>query len=293
MVTTSELHQVRVEEQDLTSGDLTLTADTGESIEILARGIDSGADEDVIEERVEEVTMLNYQADEGDDEIFPRDVVDNQNQDILHKMRTMGADLPTLKVPAGTDYQLNNPNDNGSAVVLYRDLDTERFARDSPGGPESRTRTFISNGTGTASSVGTTTTVTQEIDTSENIGGIESWPWEEDVPDGREYDVYAIGFELDSSTESSRTLDNFRLTSAEQDFLENDAQLVRNELAQYPNNDLTTMPWVWVDEDGGLDPITYSSGDDLTVEVEVTNSNTTSAQDVTVKSFIVARERRV
>jgi hypothetical protein len=290
---TDALHQVRVEEQDLSSSDLTLSADNGESIEILARGISGGSQDDVIEEKVDEVSLLNYQANEGGAEIFPEDAINNYRQDLLGLYRSMGAPLPTIKVPSGTTYTLNNPNDNGTATVIYKDRNDETLSRAQPGGPESNERTFITVGEGVASSVGTTSTTTQEIDTSTNIGGIEPFPYEEDVPSRREYDVMAVMVELAEDQTSSRTLDNVRLNTEEQDFLERSGQLVNADLFQYPVGDWTTLPWLFKDPDGELRPITFEAGSDLTVEVEVTNDDTSSSQDITAKCAIVARERRL
>jgi hypothetical protein len=204
-----------------------------------------------------------------------------------------GFDVPTLKVPGGTDYVLNNPNDNGNATVLYRDLNSERFDRADPGGPESRRRTLITLGQVT-DTIAIDSTEEHAIDNSVNIGGIEPWPWQNDVPDGREYDVQALMVELDNSAGGQISLDSIKLRTEEQDFLENSQQFVDADNFQYPSDDLTDYPWLfWNPATGDTDPLTFVSGEDLQVEYRATNGDTAATQDAVVNAAIIARERRV
>lgn len=293
MPSTADLHRIRVEEQDLSTGNLELSPDRNESIEILARGIDSGGDEDVIVERVDETAVLNYPADEGDDELMKRDYIRDKHTDFLGFMMRMGFNLPTIKVPSGTTYELDNPNDAGTALVLYQDFNREEFSRDSPGGPEARRRPFISVAQ-TTETIGTNTTEEVEILDGVNQGGIEPWPWENDVPDDREYDLMAIAVDEDGSSGANIDVQTVRLEHNQQRFLENDQEFVDEELFDYPDDALDNLPWMFMSPaTGDPDPLTFTPGDELNVEVEANNANTTGTEDAVVNAFVIARERRV
>lgn len=265
MVNIQTLHDVRIEEQDLSSGDLTLEADTGESLEILARGVASGADEDVIEESVGEEFLLAYQADDGDDELFPEPVVHNLHRDLLGHLRTMGFNAPSIKVPEGETYVIDNPNDNGNATVLYREGGAQMATGNEPGGPDTKTRTFISNAQ-VSKSVAASTTEVEQVDASVNPTQLSDFPYEEDVEQGREYDLQGLMVALDNST-SGITLEGFRLVSEEQRWIARDSAFVDATNADYPNDDLTTIPYVFPEQP------TFSPGDELTLEVEVTDTS--------------------
>jgi len=62
MVNLVDLHDLRVEQQDLSSGALTIEASDRESHMIMARGIASGGDDDIVTESIDEETMLAYPA---------------------------------------------------------------------------------------------------------------------------------------------------------------------------------------------------------------------------------------
>lgn len=280
------LRDIRVEEQDLSSADLTLEADTGESLEILARGVESGADEEVLEESVGEVMMMAYQGDDGDDEIFPEPVVHNRHQDILGVLRDMGYTLPTLKVPEGDTYVLDDPGGNATATVYYREAGAGQFRAGSDGGPEGRIRPFITSAQET-NSTAASSTETFAVDTSVNPAQLDDWPWEEDVRADREYDLVALMVDSDNSSGGNITLDGFRLISEETEFFARSSAFIDEQNAQYPSDELDTLPFVFPE------PITFSPGDDFTLEAQATNANTTSAEDAIVNAAIVAVRRDV
>jgi hypothetical protein len=109
MANLMDLHDIRVEQQDLSSGALTVEASDRESIMVLARGIAGGADDDIIQESVDEETMLAYPATDGEAELFPGPVVDNLNTDIHGRLREAGLEAPMIKVPEGDEFRLSPP----------------------------------------------------------------------------------------------------------------------------------------------------------------------------------------
>jgi hypothetical protein len=286
MVNLMDLHDIRVEEQDLSSGDLTITASDNESLEILARGISGGADDDIIQEAVDEETMLAYPATDGEAEVFPEPVVQNLGTDIHAKLRDMGLQAPTIKVPEGDEYQLINDNDNGTATVLYRQGNATMVNGSAPGGPDTKTRTFITSAEETQQvAQGTTETIT--IETSQNPGILRDFPYEEDVPAQREYDLQAVMLTLDSDGSGGNiTLDSFRLQAEEREFLAKDSAFVDEALANYPNDDLTDVPLVFPAEP------TFGPGDELDIQVEATEGGT-GDQDAVVDVTMIFYRRGV
>jgi hypothetical protein len=284
MVSLSDLHDIRVEEQDLSSGDLSITADENESLEILARGVSGANADDQILESVDEETMLAYQHEDGTGELFPEEVVENLGTDILKEMREEGLQAPTIKVPEGQEYRLiNDSSSAGDATVLYRQGAATSVSSSETGAPDNKERTFITTAEDTQSVAGSSTE-TQILGTSGQPGILRDWPWEEDVPPNREYDLQAIMFEQDADSGSNVSLDTFRLQSEEREFLANDSDFVDVNLADYPNTDLTRQPFIFPEEP------TFSPGDQLDVEVEA--SNTTSGSEDSVVSCTIISYRR-
>jgi len=130
------------------------------------------------------------------------------------------------------------------------------------------------------------TTETVNLDTSGNPGILRDWPWEEEVPPNREYDLQAIMFNLDGDSGSNITLDTFRLQAEEREFLAKDSAFVDVLQAQYPNTDLTRIPYVFPSAP------TFEPGDNIDIQVEASNSNT-SAEDAVVNATIVSYRRSV
>lgn len=284
MVSLMDLHDLRVEEQDLSSDNLTIEASDNESLEILARGVSGGVDDDIIQEAIDEETMLAYPAFDGEAEVFPEPVIDNLKTDIHAKLREMGLSAPTLKVPEGDEYQLINDNSNGTATVLYREGNATMVTDGTPGTPGSKTRTFITSAE-TTSTITASSTETFDVDTSQNPGILRDFPYEEDVPAQREYDLQALMLVLDSTDSGGNiTLDNFRLQSEEREWLAKDSAFVDTDLAQYPNDDLTRLPYVFPAEP------TFEPGDELDLQVEATNA-TAGDEDAVVDATMVFYRR--
>lgn len=296
MVSVDELHGLRVEEQDLSSDDLTLTADRGEALEILTRGIVNGNTFDDVEESVDETTMLQYWGADGRPGLFPGELHILQHTDVLAHLRKMGFDLPTIKVPPGTQYQLNNLNDNGTARLVYRDFNSERFTRGDNGAPGGRVKTFISKGR-EQNQIASGATEEIEVNTSANTGGVNDWPYEEDVPTNREYDLVALAMTVreDPDTGGALDLEAFRLTSLENDFIARDSAFITDGFADFPDADPNTrwpMPFMNF-ATGEPEPITFSPGDDLTIEMRVTETTGGNTAEADLMPMVIARERRV
>jgi hypothetical protein len=278
-----ELHDVRVEQQDLTSGDLTIEASDRESLMILARGVAGGSDDDVIQESIDEETMLAYPATDGEAEVFPGPVVDNLNTDVHGLLRDEGLDAPMLKVPEGDEFRLTNPNSNGTATVLYREGSASMVRENDEGAPGNKSRTFITSAE-ESQSIGDGNTATVDITTSQNPGILRDFPYEEDVPASREYDLQALSLALDSDGSGGDiSLEGFRLQSEEREFLAKDSAFVDTDLAQYPNDDLTTIPFVFPAQP------TFGPGDELDLQVEANNSGAGDQSAVIDASMIFYR----
>lgn len=280
------LNDIRVEEQDLSSADLTLEADTSESLEILARGVTSGADETVITETIDETMMLAAQADDGDDDVFPEQVLHNQHTDLLWELARMGYDLPTLKVPEGKEYVLSDPDGNANGTVYYREAAAGQFNDRSDGAPSGTVRPFITSGQSTES-VASQATENFAVDTSVNPAQLDDFPYEEDVRADREYDLVGLMTSLDGSSGGNVTYDGFRLTSEEKDFIARSSAFIDPSNAQYPSDELDTMPWVFPE------PITFTPGDDLEFRAQASNANTMTAEDAIVNVGMVFVRRNV
>jgi len=286
MTTLLDLHDIRVAEQDLSTDDLLIEADTNESLEILARGVSGANADDQLIESVDEETMLAYQHEDPDGELFPLEALQNRQMDVHAMLRDMGFRAPTIKVPEGDEYQLvNDTSDAGTAAVYYRQGRANDVSPNDPGHPDIKDRTFVTTAESTAT-VSTGTTETIDLEDSANPGILRDWPWEEEVPPNREYDLQAIMFALDGDSGGDITLDSFRLQSEEREFLAKDSAFVSTALAQYPDNDLTRMPFVFPEEP------TFSPGDNLDVQVEVTEGGTAD-QDAVVNATIVSYRRAV
>ena len=286
MTTLLDLHDRRVAEQDLSEDDLLIEADTGESLEILARGVSGANADDQLIESVDEETMLAYQHEDPDGELFPLEALENKQMDIHAMLRDMGFRAPTITVPEGDEYRLvNDTSDAGTATVYYRQgRDTDTSPND-PGHPDTKARTFVTTAE-TTQTISQGATETVDLDASANPGILRDWPWEEEVPPNREYDLQAIMFVLDGDAGGNVTLDSFRLQSEEREFLAKDSAFVGTDLAQYPNTDLTRIPFLFPEEP------TFSPGDNLDVQVRATEGGSAD-QDAIVNATIVSYRRPV
>lgn len=280
-------NDLRVEEEDLSSNDLTLEAREGEALEILARGHQSGDGAMDVRETIRETTVTAYPADDGDDDLIPEQNLFNGGQDVLGVLREMGFDLPTVKVPEGDTYTLSDVNSNAtSASVYYREHPASAVRKGEPGTPGTKDRVFISEGVAEQDSVADSTTVSEVVDDSDNPLGLSDFPWTEDVPSGVEFDLVAMCGITDANSGDTDALDNIRLTSGEVDFLARSSARVSEEHADFPSDDLTDLPFIFPE------PPTFGPGDELDVEVEMTNDSGASA-NLDARVAMIFRRRGV
>jgi len=286
MVRLLSLHDMRVEEQDLSTDDLLIEADSGESLEILARGVSGANADDQILESIDEETMLAYEHEDGTGELFPEETVQTLNTDIHGSLRDMGMNAPTLKVPEGDEYQLvNDDSDAGTATVLYRQGRSQDVSPNEPGHPDNKTRTFVSTAE-TTQTITASSVETVDIETSAQPGILRDFPYEEEVPPNREYDLQAVMFDLDGDSTGDVQLNSFRLQSEEREFLAKDSAFVDADLAQYPNTDLTRLPYIFPEEP------TFEPGDNLDIQVEA-ETTTSGDEDAVVNATMVFYRRPV
>jgi len=286
MVNLMDLHDLRVEQQDLSSGALTIEASDRESHMIMARGIAGGGDDDIVTESIDEETMLAYPATDGEAELFPGPVVDNLNTDVLARMREAGLEMPMLKVPEGDEYRLSTSGSAGTATVLYRQGNASMVREDEEGAPGSKNRTFITSAEETQT-IGASSTETVDISTSQNPGILRDYPYEEDVPASREYDLQGLAIALDSSGSGANVqLNGFRLQSEEREFLAKDSAFVDTDLAGYPDDSLTTLPYIFPAQP------TFGPGDELDIQVEAENT-TSGDEDAVIDVSMLFYRREV
>jgi hypothetical protein len=286
MVNLMDLQDVRVEQQDLSASALTIEASDRESLMVLARGIAGGSDDDIIQESVDEETMLAYPATDGEAELFPGPVVDTLNMDLHAKLRAAGLEAPMIKVPEGDEFRLSTSGSAGTATVLYRQGNSQMVREDEEGAPGSKNRTFITSAEETQTITASSTEVV-DIVTSQNPGILRDFPYEEEVPASREYDLQALAIALDSSGSGANIqLNGFRLQAGEREFLAKDSAFVDTDLAQYPNDDLTTIPFVFPAQ-----PV-FGPGDELDIQVEAENT-TSGDEDAVIDISTVFYRREV
>lgn len=193
---------------------------------------------------------------------------------------------PTIKVPEGDEYRLTNPNSNGNATVLYRQGGANMVRESDVGAPGNKDRTFISSAE-TKQNIAKNSTEVVDIVDSQNPGIIRDWPYEEEVPAQREYDLQAIMITTDSSdTGSGVTLDSFRLQSEEREFLATNSAFVSADLADYPGTALDTKPFIFP-----VEP-TFEPGDELDLQCEATESGG-SAADIVIDASMIFYRRSV
>jgi len=253
---------------------------------IMARGIAGGGDDDIVTESIDEETMLAYPATDGEAELFPGPVVDNLNTDVLARMREAGLEMPMLKVPEGDEYRLSTSGSAGTATVLYRQGNASMVREDEEGAPGSKNRTFITSAEETQT-IGASSTETVDITTSQNPGILRDYPYEEDVPASREYDLQGLAIALDSSGSGANVqLNGFRLQSEEREFLAKDSAFVDTDLAGYPDDSLTTLPYIFPAQP------TFGPGDELDVQIEAENT-TSGDEDAVIDVSLLFYRREV
>jgi hypothetical protein len=275
----------RVEQQDLSTGDLSLEARDGESLRILARGV-SGADAGtIVEEYVREELLLAYPSDEGDEELAFEETVQHQHRDLFAALDEWGLDTSVVKVPEGQTYTLASTTGSGSATVIYEELGAGQVSGDRPGGPGNKSRTFVSSAEETAT-LAAGSTETFDVETSVQPAQLDEFPWNEDVPPNREYELQALMLGLSGASGANVSLNTFRLNSDETDFLARDRDFIDVAMAQYPSIDLQVQPMLFLSEPS------FTPGSDLDLTVEASNAGSGAEDAVVTCSMVFYRRAR-
>jgi hypothetical protein len=286
VATIQTLESLRFEEQSFSSGSLTLEADSGESLMVHALGVEDANANDTIQVAIDEETMLAFQHDANGRTLFQTSHIEEQQTDILGVLRDEGLDVPKLKVPEGDELRvINDTSSTGSVTVAYSEMGPQAVRASEEGGPGTKTRTFVSTGRESVT-VGSGETVVEEIDTSANPGILRDWPYEEDVPPQVEYDLQALGINVGDGSLTGVQDVGFRLQTSEREFLARDSAFIDVDLAPHPDGDLSRLPLVFAEQP------TFEPGDDLTVEVTLSDANSSSTT-VEVEVAIVAYRRDV
>jgi hypothetical protein len=283
MPTDTELENIRVEEADLGAEDLVLEADSDESYEVLARGVSGAPAGSVIEESIEEELMLFHPAGPGEVQVFAEATVERQHRDVHAAVREAGYRAPTLKVPPSDVYTMQNPDGGGTATVLYREGGPSMVTDGEDGTPGTKDRTVVSSARQTET-IAAGETVTVDVVEDANPAVARPFPFGEDTPGNREYELQAIMFALGDGSGANTTVDSFRLSVEEREFLSTESSFVGAELASYPNADLTRLPFRFTD------PPTFVDGDELSVEVQASNSGAGEEDAIINVSTVFYRE---
>jgi hypothetical protein len=289
MPSTDAIRQLRFEEQDLSSGDLVLEADSNESYVVMDFGVDGGGEDAIVTVSIGEETMFAFPAEDAEDTLFREDSLQLYGYSLYGFMRNMGIPAPMLQVPEGDDLTVTTSGSSGTATVKYREGSASLASPNQPGGPGTKERVYPVSGEGTATSVADGTQATIDVETSRQPSALDDFPFGEDVPSNREFDLLAIALALDGDV-TSGTIDDFRLTTEEQRFLAQDAEFVDADNAQFPNENPDEGPLLFPLETPG--PQTYSPGDELDLEVRATNTSGGSG-DLNVKATFVFDRRSI
>jgi len=276
------LTDLRVEEQNLAQGDLTLEARDGESLEVMAHGIVAASAGAIATVSIREETMLAYQADDGDDLLLPAGSVQDLQMNFLGVLRQKGLTAPTLKVPEGQELQVSTSSNDGFGFLLYKELDADAVGGDDPGAPGTKDRVFVSSGQ-TTQNIGANATETVELEDTVNPSQLASFPYGEDGPSGFEHDLLAVMVELDDTADPDHILDDLRLSTLETDFLSRRSQRVQDTIAPYPDRELRRLPLHFPE------PPTIGPGQELDLEVEVTDTGGAAADTVVNSAHIFHR----
>lgn len=285
MVNISTLHDKRVEEQDLSAADLTLEADTNESLIVPDFGISGAGADEIVEVTIGEEFMVAVPAENGAAELMLEETIQQQGMSFIGWLRRHDFPVPTLKVPEGETLTITAPGGAGTATLLYEEISRGQEFDGQPGAPSSKTRWYPISGEETES-IAAGTTETFEVATTQQPAQADDFPFGTDVPSNREYDLLAVAVELDPGSGANVTLDSFRFISEEQRWIARDSAFVDPALADYPDAPLDTYPLTFPETP------TFTPGDELDVEVTASNAGG-GAEDAIVDVTFVWHRRAV
>jgi hypothetical protein len=267
MVDISEFFQRRVAEADLSTGanELALEADTGESYTIMDFGIDGANADTVAKITVGEESMIAFPAGDGEDTLFREDTLLDEKMSLYGYMRGHDLPAPAIQVPEGDTFALTNDTNTGTATILYQEGSQQVANPSSPGGPGTKRRVYPVTGSKTETFASSGNTRTFDDFSSRQPAEFEDFPFGEDCPANREFDLLATSLVAVNDNTSGVTVDSFRLLTEEQKPLAKEGNFVDADLAEYPSSDLEALPFTYPGKP------TFTPGDELDLEVQATS----------------------
>lgn len=265
MVDISEFHERRVEEADLSTGDneLRLSADTNESYMVTDLGVDGGNEDTLVTVTIGEESMFVFPGTDDEDTLFREDSLKDGGRSLYGYMRMKGLPAPPLQVPEGDDLIITTDTDSGIASVFYEEGPASMASPDQPGGPGTKQRVYPVTAEQTINASGSNQNTFTDFN-SVQPAQFEDFPFGEDCPSNREFDLLATAIVLDDDGPGGSSLDDFRILTEEQRPLAKDGDFVSTDFAGYPDLDLSITPFIYPGRP------TFSPGDELDTEVRAT-----------------------
>jgi len=266
MVDISEFFQRRVAEADLSTGDneLALEADSTESFQVMDVGIDGANADTVAKITVGEESMIAFPAGDGEDTLFREDTLLDEKMTLYGYMRSVGLPAPPIQVPEGDTFKVTSDTNTGTVTILYQEGNQTLASPNSPGGPATKQRVYPVTGSKTETFAGSGNTRTFDDFSSRQPAEFEDFPFGEDCPANREYDLLATSLVAVNDNTSGVSVDSFRLLTEEQKPLAKEGNFVDADLAEYPSADLEALPFTYPGRP------TFTPGDELDLEVQAT-----------------------
>jgi len=266
MPSDQQLHALRYEEADLSSSpnELTLEADANESYQVMDVGVDGGNDDTITSITIGEESMIAFPSDDGDDSLFREDSLQDFGYSLYGFMRRQGLPAPMLQVPEGDTFKVTSDTNTGTVTILYQEGNQTLASPNSPGGPATKQRVYPVTGSKTETFAGSGNTRTFDDFSSRQPAEFEDFPFGEDCPANREYDLLATSLVAVNDNTSGVSVDSFRLLTEEQKPLAKEGNFVDADLAEYPSADLEALPFTYPGRP------TFTPGDELDLEVQAT-----------------------
>lgn len=285
MVDISEFHERRVAEADLSTGDneLRLSAETNESYVVTDLGVDGGSEDSLITVTIGEESMFVFPGTDGEDTLLRQDTLRDMGMTLYGKMRSMGLPAPPLQVPEGDDLVITSSTNSGTATIFYQEGGPNLASENAPGGPGTKQRVYPVTAEQTITAGGSNQNTFDDF-SSVQPAQFEDFPFDEDCPSNREFDLLASAIVLDDDGTGGATVDDFRVLTEEQRPLAQDGDFVNAGLAEYPDLDLSVLPFIYPGRP------TFSPGDELDTEVRATAGG---AGDYTIQLTHIFERRGV
>jgi len=268
----------RILKQDLSSADLTLSADAYEGFEIYNIAVTGGASGSSITTYIGEEVMCSIPTGSGEIELLPLPRDQTNQFWFLPYIRERYPSVPTFKVGKSETFRISNGNVAGTAYIYYKHLEADQAPDPaSPGGSASTTRLFVSHGKYEAT-IAANTTVEVQVTTGLNPIPLSKFPFEGSVPSGTKFSL--LGFAIDPGPSNATDVKclGVRFWKLEEAILVKDQGWAPPELFHYPINTKTYPLFLFPE------PIVFNPEETLPVELKIQNTNTTT--DLTGQFFI-------